>query len=118
MPSCVVTAVSIGTVSFISSARRNSAPLTRREAAPPKPLSSATICGIAVIFTVRAIQSPIAVPTTIPAAMVPYDRIARSSIVMTIARSIPAPEIRLPSRAVSGLPSRLSPRMKRTAATR
>jgi hypothetical protein len=34
--------------------RRNSATDTRAAVAPPMPLNSATICGIAVICTVRA----------------------------------------------------------------
>ena len=35
-------------------------------APPPTPLKSATICGIAVIFTSRAETTPITVPTAIP----------------------------------------------------
>ena len=39
--------------------RRNSAAATSAEAAPPKPLNTATIWGIAVILTVRAMTAPI-----------------------------------------------------------
>ena len=38
---------------------------------PPTPLNSATICGIAVIFTARAETRPIAPPTTIATAIAP-----------------------------------------------
>ncbi len=55
----------------VATALRNSAAPTRSDAPPPRPLSNATICGIAVIFTVLASQSPRAVPTTSPAAMIP-----------------------------------------------
>ena len=40
-------------------------------APPPTPLNSATICGIAVIFTLRAAGTPTAVPITIPRAIRP-----------------------------------------------
>ena len=53
----------------MSSDLRNSAPPTSSEAPPPNPFRSATICGIAVIFTARAIQRPSADPTTSPAAI-------------------------------------------------
>jgi hypothetical protein len=46
--------------------RSYSAQPTSRDARPPKPLSSATISGIAVIFTQYAQESPIAVPATRP----------------------------------------------------
>ena len=42
---------------------------TNSDAAPPKPLNSATISGIAVIATARAAMAPMAPPTTIPAAI-------------------------------------------------
>ena len=35
-------------------------------APPPTPLNSATICGIAVIFTLRALGTPTAVPMATP----------------------------------------------------
>ncbi len=107
-----------GTLLPTSSDRRNSAPPTRSDAPPPKPFNSATICGIAVIFTVRAIQMPSAVPTTMPAMMISYETICRSNRVMTIAISIPIPDRRFPCRAVAGLFSFLRPMMKRTAASR
>ena len=40
-------------------------------APPPTPLNSATICGIAVIFTLRAAGTPTAVPITTPTAIRP-----------------------------------------------
>ena len=45
----------------------NSAPATRNDAAPPNPLSSATISGMDSIFTVRASHTPIPEPTAIAA---------------------------------------------------
>ena len=38
-------------------------------APPPTPLNSATICGIAVIFTLRAAGTPTAVPMAMPSAI-------------------------------------------------
>ena len=46
--------------------RWNSAAAMRAAAPPPTPLKSATICGIAVIFTRRAETTPITVPTAMP----------------------------------------------------
>ena len=44
----------------------NSPSATSAAAPPPTPLNSATICGIAVIFTVRAPTTPIAAPIAPP----------------------------------------------------
>ncbi len=41
----------------------------RATAPPPTPLNSATICGIAVIFTLRAAGTPTAVPIAMPTAI-------------------------------------------------
>ena len=49
-----------------SSASRNSTTLISATAPPPTPLNSATICGIAVIFTLRAAGMPTAVPIATP----------------------------------------------------
>ena len=45
---------------------RNSAHAISATAPPPTPLNSATICGIAVIFTLRAAGTPTAVPIATP----------------------------------------------------
>ena len=50
---------------------RNSAQAISATAPPPTPLNSATICGIAVIFTLRAAGTPTAVPSTMPSAISP-----------------------------------------------
>ncbi len=50
---------------------RNSAQAIRATAPPPTPLKSATICGIAVIFTLRAAGTPTAVPMTRPSTISP-----------------------------------------------
>ena len=62
-------------------ASRNSTREMSATAPPPTPLNSATICGIAVIFTLRALGIPIAVPTTTPAAIRPQSPIRSSSSV-------------------------------------
>ena len=62
-------------------------------APPPTPLNSATICGIAVIFTLRAAGIPTAAPMTIPAmisqtVLEPWNSPVRSSVATT-ATAIP-----------------------------
>src|SRR5215210_8832246 len=59
-------------------------------APPPTPLNSATICGIAVIFTVRAPTTPITDPIAIPTA-IHHQPVTTSSFVSvtTTATSIP-----------------------------
>ena len=52
-------------------ASRNSAQAISATAPPPTPLNSATICGIAVIFTLRAAGTPTAVPIAMPSAISP-----------------------------------------------
>ena len=47
----------------------NSASEINAAAPPPTPLKSATICGIAVIRTLRAATAPKEPPTTIPTAI-------------------------------------------------
>ena len=49
--------------------RCSSASETSAAAPPPTPLKSATICGIAVIFTRRAATAPKPPPITIPSAI-------------------------------------------------
>jgi hypothetical protein len=50
---------------------RNSAQEISATAPPPTPLKSATICGIAVIFTLRAAGTPTAVPIAMPRTISP-----------------------------------------------
>ena len=47
----------------------NSRLATSAAAPPPRPLNSATICGIAVIFTEYAPIAPMMRPMTVPMAM-------------------------------------------------
>ena len=49
--------------------RWNSAQETRAAAPPPTPLNSATICGIAVIFTRRAATAPKPPPMAMPSTI-------------------------------------------------
>ena len=58
------TSTASATSSALPPASRNSDHAMRAIAPPPTPLNSATICGIAVIFTLRAAGTPIAVPIT------------------------------------------------------
>ncbi len=98
--------------------RWNSAAAMRAAAPPPTPLNSATICGIAVIFTVRAEATPITVPTATPAAISQYESISGLRSVKTTAIVIPTAATTLPERAVAGEDSRLMPTIRQTPATR
>ena len=65
-------AVATSTTSVGSTARSASAaPATSTEAAPPNPLSSATICGIAVIWIRVASSTPITAPISTAARIIP-----------------------------------------------
>ena len=90
----------------------NSTSETSAAAPPPTPLNSATICGIAVIFTLRAPTSPITAPIAAPAA-IHHQPVVTSFLnsVTTIATSIPAAPIWLPSRACLGDERNFSARM-------
>ena len=85
---------------------RNSAHEIRNTAPPPTPLNSATICGIAVMCTIRAAGIPTAVPSTSPSAisqgvLEPSNTCGWMSVEM-IATAIPVAAIRLPRTAVRG----------------
>jgi len=98
--------------------RRYSAEATSAEAAPPKPFNKATICGMAVICTVRAKTAPMAEPMMMPMMMSSKPRMLRSKAVVMMATNIPIAATVLPERAVAGWLSRLRPKMKQTAASR
>ena len=100
------------------SATWNSASATSAAAPPPTPLNRATICGIAVIFTVRAPTSPTTVPIAAPPAMRGQLPIPSRSSVVTIAIVIPAPPTQLPFRACFGDERNRSATMKQTIAAR
>ena len=72
-----------------SSASRYSTTLISATAPPPTPLNSATICGIAVIFTLRAAGIPTAVPTAIPTAISGQSPISSLSSVAITAIAMP-----------------------------
>jgi hypothetical protein len=61
----VATSVNLPTSPPASTISCSSSSATRAAAPPPTPLNSATICGICVIWTVRAPYTPPAVPTAI-----------------------------------------------------
>ena len=96
----------------------NSASATSAAAPPPTPLKRATICGIAVIFTVRAPTSPTIAPITPPAMIRPQLPIPSSASVVAIATSIPTPPTQFPFRACFGEERKRSATMKQTIATR
>ena len=66
----------VATVNWLSSgpvfipAMAKAAAATRTDAPPPKPFNSATICGMAVIWILRARTAPIAAPMINPATII------------------------------------------------
>ena len=93
-----------------------------RAAPPPTPLKTATICGIAVIFTKRAAGTAIAVPTTIPTMMSTrfrwFEWTDGRLKVHATAMTMPAAPARLPARALFGELSPFRARTNPTIATR
>ncbi len=96
----------------------NSASATSAAAPPPTPLNSATICGIAVIFTRRAATAPKTAPIAPPTIMSQPTCTPVWAPVTTIASAIPAAPIRFPSRACFGEERKRSARMKQMIVTR
>ena len=96
----------------------NSASATSAAAPPPTPLNRATICGIAVIFTLRAPTRPTAAPITPAMTIRAQLPIPSSSSVLTIARIIPTPPIQFPRRACLGEERKRSAKMKQMIVTR
>ena len=98
---------------------RNSAQAMSATAPPPTPLKSATICGIAVIFTLRAAGIPTAVPIARPIAISRKSAPSSAgfSSVATTAISMPTAAILLPWTAVVGLVRRDRPMMNSENAT-
>jgi hypothetical protein len=80
-------------------------------------LNSATICGIAVIFTLRALGTPTTVPTTSPSAINPQSPTSRWASVATTAIAMPTAATWLPRTAVRGPLSIRRPTMNRPKAT-
>ena len=96
----------------------NSASATSAAAPPPTPLNRATICGIAVIFTVRAPTTPTTAPIAPPAAISPQFEIPSIASVVAIATIIPTPPTQFPFRACFGDERKRSATMKQMIATR
>ena len=80
----------------------NSASETSAAAPPPTPLKRATICGIAVMRTLRAPMTPTTAPISPPTAISTQFPMPSSISVVPIAISIPAPPIQFPLRACFG----------------
>ncbi len=80
-------------------------------------MNSATICGIAVIFTLRALGMPIAVPIATPTTIRIQSPTPRVSSVATTATAMPTAAIWLPRTAVRGPRSMCSPTMNSENAT-
>ena len=84
----------------------------RAAAPPPTALNSDTSCGIAVIFTVRAVYRPRPPPSAMPTTMIAQTAalmppsvsclVRISTAVAPMARVMPAADTRLPLRAVAG----------------
>ena len=90
----------------------------RAAAPPPTPLNAATICGMAVIFTMRAAGTATTVPIAIAATI---NRKCVSPFVAKVtptARAMPAAPMRLPRLAVFGEVRPRSAKMKQIAAIR
>ena len=100
-----------------SSASRYSTSEISATAPPPTPLNSATICGIAVMRTERALGTPIAVPITSPMAIRPQSSIRWSISVATTAIAMPTAATWLPRTAVRGPRSMCRPMMNIAKAT-
>src|SRR5919201_3661171 len=95
-----------------------SASATSAAAPPPTPLNSATICGIAVIFPLRAAPAPNGAETTITIRIDQPLWIPACAKVAPTATAIPTAPIRFPSGAVLGEERNRSARMKATIAAR
>ena len=119
LPTIAVNATAIAAaVESTRCSRRNSSRATSIAAPPPTPLNIATICGIAVIFTMRAAGTAMTAPTTI-AMMIgtrwPRCRCETVTITATVAPSAPT---RLPLRACFGDESPFNAKMKHRAVKR
>src|SRR6266540_6048716 len=98
--------------------RWNSAQEISAAAPPPTPLKSATICGIAVIFTARAANAPIGADTSITIRIDQTLWTPPRANVAAIAIAMPSAPMRLPIGAVLGEERKRSARMKATIVAR
>src|SRR4051812_6145475 len=96
----------------------NSAIATSAAAPPPTPLNSATICGIAVIFTRRAPTAPNVLPIAAAITISHVMWTVSFSSVATIATTMPTAPIQFPRRAVAGDDRKRSASTKHTIVTR
>ena len=97
----------------------NSASETSAAAPPPTPLNSATICGIAVIFTRARADRPEHARRSPPPTMIRQPTCTSGCASVTpIATAIPTAPIQLPRRAVVGDERKRSARMKQMIVTR
>ncbi len=91
----------------LSGTELNSDHAIKKVAKPPKPLNKATISGIDVIFTLRAIREPTTAPNAIPLKSI--IGLTTSIKVMLTAINIAKAEKKLPLTAVSSLPNIFMP---------
>ena len=109
---------STGVSSRSARASSSSAPATSAEAAPPKPFSSATISGMAVICTRVAASTPMDAPIIAPAKIHSQRSTSCAASVAATATSMPSAAMPLPRRALRAEESPRSPRMNSTADAR
>ena len=111
-PMIAASTIGISASSSMSDSERNSTSEISATAPPPTPLNSATICGIAVIFTRSAAGTPISVPIATPTTIRSQSPIRGSISVATSAMTMPTAAIWLPRTAVRGPRSIRRPTMK------
>src|SRR5690349_4788981 len=123
-PSTTKIVVSSGAPPALVSRMKSSIAI-RAAAPPPTALNSDTSCGIAVIFTVRAVYSPRPPPSAMPATMISQPTAFRLPVSVGVARRrtavariaaiMPPADTRLPLRAVAGEFIRIRPMTKQAA---
>ncbi len=96
----------------------NSASAMSAAAPPPTPLNRATICGIAVILTLRAPTRPATLPIAAATTIRAQFEIPSTRSVVAIATIIPTPPSQFPRRACFGDERKRSARTKQTIETR
>ena len=109
--------ISVSRRQVAAGARGTRRSLISATAPPPTPLNSATICGIAVIFTLRALGTPTATPIATPTTISSQSPTPGCSSVAMTAIAMPTAATWLPRTAVRGPRSMCRPAMNIEKAT-